>query len=64
MSADGRDKTVPIRFDGSLAKDLEDFRLEHRFLSRRETVRWLLQWALRQKQKPPQTWGERDEINI
>jgi metal-responsive CopG/Arc/MetJ family transcriptional regulator len=43
------DKTVAIRFEESLTKELEDFRFEHRFLSRSETVRWLLQWALRQK---------------
>ena len=56
---DGLDKTVPIRVDGSLAKEIEDFRFEHRFFSRSETVRWLLQYALRQKPKPPKTQAER-----
>ncbi len=59
MSTDGLDKTVAIRLEESLAKELEDFRFEHRFFNRSETVRWLLQWALRQKPKPPKTQSER-----
>jgi metal-responsive CopG/Arc/MetJ family transcriptional regulator len=36
-----------------LLKRLDDFRVKHGFPSRTEAVRWLLDWALKQKPEPP-----------
>ena len=43
---------VNVLFDESLLKRVDDFRFKHRFASRTETVRWLLDWALKQKPTP------------
>ncbi len=50
---------VSLRMTDEQLKRLDDFRFEHRFYNRSETVRWLLEWALKQKPKPPKTQAER-----
>jgi len=36
-----------------LLKRLDDFRFKHRFQSRAAAIKWLLEWALKQKPAPP-----------
>jgi len=36
-----------------MMKAIDDFRFEHRFKSRAAAVKWLLDWALKQKPAPP-----------
>jgi hypothetical protein len=43
---------VHMRLDAGLLKRLEDFRFEHRFQSRTEAARWLMQAALDKKLRP------------
>ena len=43
-----------MRMDEPLLKRLDAFRFKHRFMSRTEAVRWLLDWALKQKPVPEQ----------
>lgn len=43
---------VHMRMEYALLKRLDDFRFKHRFESRSEAARWLLDWALGQKPKP------------
>ena len=43
---------VHMRVERQLLKGLDDFRFKHRFQSRSEAARWLLEWALQQKPKP------------
>jgi metal-responsive CopG/Arc/MetJ family transcriptional regulator len=38
--------------DKELIDRLDDFRFAHRFRSRAETVRWLLEWALDENPTP------------
>jgi hypothetical protein len=38
--------------DEALLKRIDDFRFKHRFQTRAAAVKWLLDWALRQKPKP------------
>jgi len=38
-----------------LIKRLDDFRFKNRFESRAAAIKWLLDWALDQKPKPPAT---------
>jgi hypothetical protein len=40
--------------DPEMIKRLDDFRFKHRFESRAAAIKWLLDWALTQKPKPPQ----------
>jgi metal-responsive CopG/Arc/MetJ family transcriptional regulator len=48
-------KQLIHRFMGEpLLKRLDDFRVKHGFPSRTEAVRWLLDWALKQKPAPEQ----------
>ena len=44
---------VHMLFDKALLKRLDDFRFRHRFVSRTEAVRWLVQAALDAKLAPP-----------
>lgn len=43
---------VHMRIEPKLLNRLDDFRFRHRFESRSEAARWLLDWALDQKPKP------------
>jgi hypothetical protein len=43
---------IHMRMDQSILKRLDDFRFKHRFESRSDAARWLLNWALDQKPKP------------
>ena len=43
-----------MRYDDQLLRRVDDFRFKHRFESRSEAVRWLLDWALKQKPVPEQ----------
>jgi metal-responsive CopG/Arc/MetJ family transcriptional regulator len=43
---------IHMRMDQSILKRLDDFRFKHRFQSRSDAARWLLNWALDQKPKP------------
>jgi hypothetical protein len=38
--------------DPELLKRLDDFRFKHRFATRAGAIKWLLDWALRQKPVP------------
>jgi len=44
---------VHMLFEKSLLKRLDDFKFKHRFDSRTDVIRWLLEWALKQNPKPP-----------
>jgi len=41
-----------------LLKRLDDFRYKHRFPTRAQAIKWLLDWALKQKPAPPEQRGE------
>lgn len=41
-----------------LLKRLDDFRFKHRFKTRAAAIKWLLDWALKQKPVPPEQKGE------
>jgi hypothetical protein len=43
---------IHMRMEQSILKRLDDFRFKHRFESRSDAARWLLNWALDQKPKP------------
>jgi len=45
---------IHMRIGKPLLERLDDFRVRHRFVSRTEAVRWLLDWALKQKPVPEQ----------
>jgi metal-responsive CopG/Arc/MetJ family transcriptional regulator len=45
---------VNVLFDDNLMKRVDDFRFKNRFPSRTEAIRWLLNWALRQRPVPPE----------
>jgi hypothetical protein len=34
-------------------KRLDDFRFKHRFPTRAQAIKWLLEWVLKQKPEPP-----------
>lgn len=55
MSADKTKERqyVNVLLDESAIKRIDDFRFKGRFLSRTETIRWLLNWALDQKPSVP-----------
>jgi hypothetical protein len=38
--------------DPELLKRLDDFRFKHRFATRAGAIKWLLEWALKQKPVP------------
>jgi hypothetical protein len=38
--------------DPGLLKRVDDFRFKHRFATRAAAIKWLLDWALRQKPVP------------
>jgi hypothetical protein len=46
---------VHMRIEPNLLNRLDDFRFKHRFESRTEAARWLLNWALDQKPKPEES---------
>jgi metal-responsive CopG/Arc/MetJ family transcriptional regulator len=53
MPTDSPEKQlVHMLIDQPLLKRLDDFRFKHRFESRSEAARWLLNWALDQRPKP------------
>jgi metal-responsive CopG/Arc/MetJ family transcriptional regulator len=52
MTAKDDKQMLHMRFDAALLKRLDDFRFKHRFESRTDAVRWLLDWALGQKPTP------------
>jgi hypothetical protein len=54
MPKDKKEQMIHLRFDDGLLKRLEDFRFKHRFESRTGALRWLLDWALKQKPAPEQ----------
>jgi len=39
-------------------KRIDDFRFKHRFATRAATIKWLLDWALKQKPSPPEQVGD------
>ena len=43
-----------LKMEKAMLKKLDDFRFRHRFESRAEAHRWLLDWALDQKPAPPE----------
>ncbi len=45
--------------DPELLERLDDFRFKYRFESRAAAVKWLLEWALRQKPNPVAGEAER-----
>lgn len=47
-----------IAMDRKLLKRIDDYRFEHRFVSRSAAIVWLLEWALSQKPKPPNGKGQ------
>ena len=49
MSAAEEKQMVHMRLEGPLLKRLDDFRFKHRFASRTDALRWLVEWALAQK---------------
>jgi Arc/MetJ-type ribon-helix-helix transcriptional regulator len=51
MSED--DKMMSLRIPESLIHQIDDFRFKYRFMSRTEAIRWLIQYALQQKPRPP-----------
>ena len=46
--------TMHLKMEKAMLKKLDDFRFRHRFESRAEAHRWLLDWALDQKPAPPE----------
>jgi len=46
--------TMHLKMEKAMLKKLDDFRFRHRFESRAEAHRWLLDWALDQKPVPPE----------
>lgn len=42
-----------IALEPELIRRIDDYRFQHRFVSRTATIVWLLEWALRQNPKPP-----------
>jgi len=51
---------VHMRLDAALLKRLEDFRFAHRFQTRTEAVRWLIEAALDKKLAPKAAAGKKD----
>jgi hypothetical protein len=43
---------VHMLFEKPLLKRLDDFRFKHRFESRTDAIKWLLDWALNQRPVP------------
>lgn len=39
-------------------KKVDDFRFQHRFVSRSAAIKWLLEWALTQNPEPPDGKGQ------
>ena len=53
MRDEGTKRYISLLLDESVLKDIDDFRFKHRFPSRTEAIRWLIEFALKQKPKPP-----------
>jgi metal-responsive CopG/Arc/MetJ family transcriptional regulator len=49
MAEERKGQLLHMRYDDQLLRRVDDFRFKHRFESRSEAVRWLLDWALKQK---------------
>jgi metal-responsive CopG/Arc/MetJ family transcriptional regulator len=58
MANEPEKQYVNVLFDVKLLSRVEDFRFKHRFPSRTEAIRWLLDHALKQKPVPPEQKGE------
>jgi metal-responsive CopG/Arc/MetJ family transcriptional regulator len=58
MAKDDEKQYVNVLFDEKLLSRMDDFRFKHRFTSRTEAIRWLLDWALKQKPTPPEQVGD------
>jgi metal-responsive CopG/Arc/MetJ family transcriptional regulator len=43
---------VLLRLEKNVLEKVDDFRFDHRFESRTEAIRWLLEFALSQNPKP------------
>jgi hypothetical protein len=52
MAAPDQKRMVHMRLEAALLRQLDDFRFKHRFESRSQTARWLLEWALSKKPSP------------
>jgi hypothetical protein len=52
MAAKKPPEQILLRLDKDLFRKIEDFRFVHRFESRIEAIRWLLEFALSQDPKP------------
>ena len=52
MSAKTPSRSVLLRLDARMMKRIEDFRFEHRMFDRTKTIRYLLNWALNNFDKP------------
>jgi metal-responsive CopG/Arc/MetJ family transcriptional regulator len=48
---------VLLRLEKNTLDKIDDFRFAHRFESRTETIRWLLNYALKQNPKPKKRAG-------
>ena len=56
---------VHMRLESELLKRLDDFRFKHRFQTRTETARWLIDWALKQKPTPEgEVGGARKRVSM
>ena len=45
-------KKFLINLDEELIKRIDDYRFKHRFDSKAEAIRYLIEWALKQNPKP------------
>ncbi len=59
MKPDESNQMIHLRIEMDLLKKLDDFRFEERFFNRSDAIRWLLDWALEQKPRPPKSQAER-----
>ena len=55
---DGDRKQVHVLLDEGLLRRLDDYRFAHRFASRTDAIRWLLDWSLAQNPKPDRSREE------
>ena len=48
----GDRKQIHVLLDEILLRQLEDYRFAHRFQSRTDAIRWLLEWSLGRNPEP------------
>jgi hypothetical protein len=52
MPSKPQSQPILLRLEKNALEKIDDFRFAHRFESRTETIRWLLNYALKQNPKP------------